>query len=198
MPVKGEVDVVRSASDDTALVMPMGRRAKDEVFFSLGPLLGAGASSCVHAVTAETCATDDVQKASSLRGSGGFAAKFFRRDKNPQLTALEREIKILATLPKSPYIVGFHGQFSVAKDDTALEEVAKNLLPKRRDSKDLEDHSLEEEAETVSVILVDRREDLTSSSTFWFFPHELRAVQMVMTGEIWANLGIEDHVFARF
>lgn len=149
--VKDEVGVVSSANDDTALVM-----AKDKVFFSLGPLLGAGASSCVHAVAAKTFATDDAQRASSLRGTGGFAAKFFRRDKNPQLTALEREIKILATLPESPYIVGFHGQFSVKKDDPALQEVAKNLLPKRRDSKDLEDHSLAERAETISVILVDR------------------------------------------
>lgn len=89
-------------------------------------------------------------------GHWWFCGEVFPRDKNPQLTALEREIKILATLPESPYIVGFHGQFSVKKDDPALQEVAKNLLPKRRDSKDLEDHSLAERAETISVILVDR------------------------------------------
>ena len=47
--VKDEVGVVSSANDDTALVM-----AKDKVFFSLGPLLGAGASSCVLAVAAKT------------------------------------------------------------------------------------------------------------------------------------------------
>lgn len=151
--------VVSSASDDTALAMSRGLGAKDKVFFSLGPLLGAGASSCVHAVMAETFATDDVRSSSSLQGTAGFAAKFFRRDNNPQLTALEREIKILATLPPSPYIVGFHGQYLVKKDDPALQEVAKNLLPKgrdRRDLKDSEDFSVEMRAETISVILVDR------------------------------------------
>lgn len=172
--VKDEVGVVSSANDDTALVM-----AKDKVFFSLGPLLGAGASSCVHAVAAKTFATDDAQRASSLRGTGGFAAKFFRRDKNPQLTALEREIKILATLPESPYIVGFHGQFSVKKDDPALQEVAKNLLPKRRDSKDLGDHSLAERAETISVILVDRCDcTLTSMIQKTAFPESHSAFTM--------------------
>lgn len=116
-------------------------------------------------------------------GHWWFCGEVFPRDKNPQLTALEREIKILATLPESPYIVGFHGQFSVKKDDPALQEVAKNLLPKRRDSKDLEDHSLAERAETISVILVDRHEDLTFSSFFCFFPQKLKAFQMVIMGE---------------
>ena len=130
--------------------------SEDVQKFSLGPLLGSGASSCVYAVT-RGLVDDSVRRASSLRDSSGFAAKFFRRDRNPQLSALEREIKTLVSLTPSPYIAGFHGQFSVKlSENCALKGVAKSLGPtKGRDLRErMEGH--EEQVERISFILIDR------------------------------------------
>ncbi|CAK9044526.1 unnamed protein product [Durusdinium trenchii] len=90
--------------------------ASSKFNFTLGAALGAGATSCVHAVEKPL-------------EEGRFAAKFFRPDKGKQPAALQREVQILAKLPTSAYIVNFHGYYSTKVEATSV--LQRNL---RRDS----------------------------------------------------------------
>ena len=136
-----------------------GSKAEQETMrFSLGGPLGTGASSCVWAVDVERLAAGTRHKnkavtLDSLRRR--FAAKFFRPHHLPGPSALEREVKILATLPPSPYIGGFHGQFSVQlRDCCSLEELASKLQPKKVGTQQIaEEREVHEECH---FILVDR------------------------------------------
>jgi len=137
----------------------MGSKAEQETMrFSLGGALGTGASSCVWAVDVERSAAGARRKNKAVTLDGlrrRFAAKFFRPDRLPGPSALENEVKILATLPPSPYIGGFHGQFSVQlRDCCPLEELASKLQPKKVGAQQIaEEREVHEECH---FILIDR------------------------------------------
>ena len=134
------------------------RSAEQEMRFSLGGPLGTGASSCVWAVDVERLAAGTWHKNRAVTLDGlrrRFAAKFFRPHHLPGPSALEREVKTLATLSPSPCIAGFHGQFSVQlRDCCSLKELASELQPKKVGTQQIVEES--EIHEECHFILVDR------------------------------------------